>query len=612
VKRSKVWHLVGAIVAVFYLLASSPAAAQYTIVPLSDNESGIQAKGNPTSPTKATITTDISACLNSLGSFLIRGISGPPNTTQIFKVTQTAAGILGFSNDKAGPFTPTLEIAVPLDASGNGESAPFWLKGVGLGQTVVSICSEELGRCVWNQASAIVVKVDSVEWEVIDSPLDDNPPSAGGGQRIFPEKTTPTDDKDRTTVMVKVTLSAEHSKPVYLKFFDVDDPSSDNLIIDKDGPGGIDNWGTTTNISNVSGFSTADLTTGPDGIVRQIFHVSKQPGDNFRATGTCLMPDRDAFTVSGTGVKDASGQPLPTNVAKITPLLTVWRRLHIELDTMEAVTGNFVKGTVTKARSTSKGTTILTLLDPLEDYRRFEKGRIVIDDVGAFPVVGSRAGTITVSGEILQNPANRTFTLYDDDDFNNNNGADLDGDEGEALAAPDRSWARDSDDPAENAFARAYVKPTYDLSGQNTNPTVPFALNDDLPSFWKYFDNQKYVGDKNYWVAYLLGAYQYLAIEDSDPDGAATQWGSGSLSWGAAVFLESGRPEETSRYAAKASFVNQAATTAHELGHWFQQDNDTIKTDPDGGLMCGPADRKKGTFSDKTLVLIRTKFNDLP
>jgi hypothetical protein len=612
-KRSGVVHLAGALIAALYLLASSPVAAQYTIVPLSGDESGIQvggiAKSSTASLTKAAVTADLSACKGSLGSFEIKGFNGPPNTTQIFKVTQTASGILGFSNTSSGLFTDNLDIDVPLDAKGNGVSNPFYLKGVDLGQTIVSICNDQLG-CVWNQVSSIVVRVNSVEWEVIASPLDANP-NAGGGLRIFPEKTTPTDTTDRTTVMVKVTLSAEYSKPVYLKVFDVDDPSSNNLVLDKDGPGGIDNKGTTPNLSSIDGTSTADLTTGSDGVVRIIFHVSKQPGDNFRATGTCLMPDRDGLTVNGVGVKDASGQPLPTDVAKITPLLTIWRRLHIEVDSMGPVQGNFVEGTITRAHSTNKGTTVLTLLDPLEDYRRFETGRITIEDVGAFPIERSRAGTVTVQGVIAQDPAGKHFTLVDDDDFNDNDD-EPDGDEGEDLTAPDRSWVQESDDRAANVFAPAYIKPTYDLNDQNLQPKVPFARNADITDFWDYFDNRRYVGNKNYWVAYLLGAYQYLTSNDGDPDGEVVQWGSGSLSWGAAVFLETGRPLETTRYADKASFVNQAATTAHELGHWFQQDDDNDKADPEGGLMCWPPDRKKGSFSDKTLSLIRDKFKDLP
>jgi hypothetical protein len=617
-RRSEVVHLAGALITALCLLASSPVAAQYKMVPLSDGN-GLQVDGmtksSTATPTKATVTANISACLGSLGAFAIEGFSGPPNTTVVFKVAQTVSGVLGFSNSSSGPFTDTIDILVPLDATGNGESEPFYLNGVGLGQTVVSICNEQQ-YCVWNQASAIVVNVASIEWEAVHSPLDNNP-NAGGGLRIFPEKTSPGDTAtDKTMVVVKVALSAEHSKAVYLEAFDVDDPSTDNTVIDRDGPGGIDNNGTTPSIDPNGGTGFASGLTGPDGVARFTFQVSKQPGDNFRIAGACLVGDRDGLKVNGVGIEDALDQPLPTDRAKITPMLTVWRRLHIEKDSMEPVPSmgpqvNFVEGTVTKAANPSKGQTKLTL-SALDDYPRFETGRITIDGVGSFPVVGSSTKTVTVQGTVADADAtNKHFTLVDDDDFNDNDGENLHGDIGEDLTEPNTDWVMDSDDPAANVFAPAYVRPTYDLS--NPTPKAPFILNyagtGNRPIItYNGFDNKGTSGDLDFWTDYLLGAYQAPTDEDGDGD-TTTLWGYGGVD-GASVFLEAGRPSEESRYADKAAFVNQAATTAHELGHWFQQD-DCTKTqnkDPEGGLMCWPNVRKKGTFSAMTLNLIRRKY----
>jgi len=612
-RRSGVVHFAGVLIAAFYLLASSPVAAQYKMVPLSHG-SGVQVDGmtksSTATPTKATVTADISACLGSLGAFAIQGFSGPPNTTVVFTVTQTVPGVLAFSNSSSGPFTETINILVPLDGTGNGESNPFYLNGVGLGQTVVSICNDQQ-YCVWNQASAIVVNVASIEWEAVKSPLDNNP-NAGGGLRIFPEKTSPGDTAtDKTMVVVKVALSAEHSKAVYLKAFDVDDPSTDDTTVDRDGPGGIDNNGTTPSIDPNGGTGFASGLTGPDGVARFTFQVSKQPGDNFRVAGACLVSDRDGLTVNGVGIKDASQQPLPTDRAKITPLLTVWRRLHIEVDSMGPVQGNFVEGTVTKAANPSKGETKLTL-SALDDYPRFETGRIAIDGVGSFPVVGSGTKTVTVQGTVADaDVMNKQFTLVDDDDFNDNNGKNLDGDMGEDLTAPNTDWVMDSDDPAANVFAPAYVRPTYDLS--NPTPKVPFILNyagtgDNPMITYEGFDNKGIKGDIDFWADYLLGAYQAPLDQDGDGD-TITAWGYGNTE-GASVFLEAGRPLEESRYADKTAFVNQAATTGHELGHWFQP-FDCTKTknkDPEGGLMCWPNVRKKGSFSAVTLNLIRRKY----
>jgi hypothetical protein len=190
---------------------------------------------------------------------------------------------------------------------------------------------------------------------------------------------------------------------------------------------------------------------------------------------------------------------------------------------------------------------------------------VIIEDVG-YPVVTVRARAVTVQGTMTEDPTNKVFRLVDDDDFNNNDAGALDGDDGEELPEPDQRWVHDSDLPAENVFAVAYVRPTYDLSNNNPDPTVPFVKNSDF--LYQQFNNYR-GNDKNFWTAYLLGAYQYLTTFDGDPDEDDTQWGSGAESYGANVFLEAGRPEETRRYESKAAFVNQAATTAHELGHWF-------------------------------------------
>ncbi|HEV2851348.1 MAG TPA: hypothetical protein VHC97_00940 [Thermoanaerobaculia bacterium] len=617
-KRSGVVHLAAALFAALYLLASSPVAAQYTMVSLSD-EGGVQVAGRAVSAT-ATITSDISACLEGVGAFAIRGFDGPPNTIQFFKVTQTVSFVLGFSNSLAFPFTDTINILVPLDENGNGESDPFYIKGVGLGQTAVYICNDQQ-QCAapFNPATAIVVKVDSVDWEAtIDSPLDDNP-NTGGGRRIFPEKKfpgDPTPDRERTKVKVKIALSAEHARLVHLKAFDVDDPSTDNTVVDKDGPGGIDNRGTTPSIGSVSGIGTASGMTGPDGTAEFTFQVSKQPGDNFRIAGTCIAADRDGLTVDGVGVKDSSGRPLPTNIAKITPMLTVWRRLHIEVDSMEPVAGNVVEGTVTKARpSERKGRTVVILADAFNDHLRFQPGRITIDGIGSFPVVDTNSSTVTVQGVIAQDPADRHFVLVDDDDFNDNDVNALDGDTegviGEDLIEPDRSIVDASDDPGRNVFAPAYVKPTYDLS--NPNPKVPFLLNypgtrrNPVGIAYNGFDNRGTSPDIDFWTAYLLGAYQGTIDEDGDGGDASTVWGYGDTT-GASIFLEVGRPWEEQKYADKAAFVNQAATTAHELGHWFNApDCNKGNPDPEGGLMCWPNFRKKGSFSAKDLNYIRCK-----
>jgi len=588
--------------AALYLLASSPVAAQqYKMVPLSD-KSGIQVdrmtQSSTATLTKATVTADLSACLGSLGGFAILGFSGPPNTTVVFKVTQTASGILGFSNSSTGPFTDTIDILVPLDATGNGESDPFYLKGVGLGQTVVSICSDQL-RCVWNQVSSIVVNVAGVEWEAVNGPLDNNP-NAGGGLRMFPGKATAT-DTDKTTVMIKVALSSEFAgKEVYVKAFDVDDPSTDNTVVDRDGSGGVDNNGTTPSINQTTGIGIGTGVTGSDGVARFTFQVSKQPGDNFRIAGACILGDRDGLTVNGVGVKDGLGQALPTDRAKISPILTVWRRVHIEVDSMGAISGNEVTGVIKRASkntSFSFDATNLFIQGGLTDGGRFELGsRIVIDGV-SYPVAEGDKKSVTVAGTIDPKLVKgKSFVLYDDDDIGDNNDSMVDGDQGEQVPTPDTSMLQDSDDPTKNIFAAAYVRPIYDLTGNQND--VPFVANmpDDSSSFLPIYRFQAQQPDTelSYWTVYLLGAYQPAIAHDNDPVEDAYLGEVDSIRGvGANVFSElltdhEGLVTQTS---------SPAVVAAHEIGHLFGGQH------TDGGIMTtGNSDL---TFSPTTLNAIR-------
>src|SRR5262249_3969096 len=152
----------------------------------------------------------------------------------------------------------------------------------------------------------------------------------------------PRDATDRSSVNVVV-----HSQPnckINLLSLDVDDPSADSTI-DTNGDNGDDNdqgqgdcgvW--------PNGGCEASVTTGADGTGRAAFRVTDLPGANF-----VIVTDKDvnklrAVTTSGTKITGGDGKPWPTNAQ--TPMLTVWRHLHIERDAMGPVVGNHVSGKV--------------------------------------------------------------------------------------------------------------------------------------------------------------------------------------------------------------------------------------------------------------------------
>ena len=70
------------------------------------------------------------------------------------------------------------------------------------------------------------------------------------------------------------------------------------------------------------------------------------PGDNFMVAASCSEEYLNGITVKGYELLDSDGDPLPTGKALVTPLLTVWRRFHVELDSMATVKGNEIRGVV--------------------------------------------------------------------------------------------------------------------------------------------------------------------------------------------------------------------------------------------------------------------------
>ena len=83
--------------------------------------------------------------------------------------------------------------------------------------------------------------------------------------------------------------------------------------------------------------------------------VSRQPGDNYRVLAAFLPAVYNGFTARQTDCALArilncfGNEPANENASAVqTPnILTVWRTLHVEVDSMGAVAGNTVTGQIT-------------------------------------------------------------------------------------------------------------------------------------------------------------------------------------------------------------------------------------------------------------------------
>ena len=240
-----------------------------------------------------------------------------------------------------------------------------------------------------NAKKDIPYRIKSVTWEAL--------PNGEGGslgidqtsrlhsplahwQRIFPDRQSPNDSHQATRrqVLVKVQIDPPlRDKQVWLRSFDVDDPSSPhdqydpnsiidpkdsvNLDLPNDGDEG-DNYGTPKPGRFVGAVDTPvvfinertiNVVTGEGGIAKVIFEVTMQPGDNFRVIATTdqnqlvnLAPRKRVKDGSIWFVrKDAQGKVkrwvgkvsddiTRLKETKASPVLTVWRRLWVEVDSM--------------------------------------------------------------------------------------------------------------------------------------------------------------------------------------------------------------------------------------------------------------------------------------
>jgi hypothetical protein len=396
-------------------------------------------------------------------------------------------------------------------------------------------------------------------------------------------------------------LSAVGGVTVYVKSFDVDDPSTDAGPVDPNGSGGDDNKG-----MPIAGTLTASaLTTDSSGVATGEFTTTMQPGDNFVVAASTKLDYLNGISVNATGLNDSTNNLLPTANAQRTAMLTIWRRLHVETDSMGQVNGNTVAGLATRFAGSSRPQSTIQVNQALE-VDRFSAGRIDISGTGAFTVESNTVTTVTLANAtVLLPPFGTNFTLVDDDNFDLGPGP-YNGDDGEDIPQPNTTRIQDSDNPNDNLFAPAYVRPIYDIP--DNNGSVPFVLNTQSESGQGIratfdFDNVASEDDDDFWTAYVLNSYQCDPRGDTDPLAeqntnfvalAVTDALNGQ---GSALFLEM-----FAEYDGVLTPIDRPPyTVGHEFGHLFGSDH------PDGGLMAETGTpQRTGSFSAITINRIRS------
>ena len=424
--------------------------------------------------------------------------------------------------------------------------------------------SPKLFRYTPNVSSVLIEPITNeyINSRLTSSAIDTPNGGPSPGKRIFSGKTTPEDNVDRKTVRVKAVVG-QPGVTVYFRNYDVDDPSNDSVIDPNLAAGNDNREGREVdgpyNPIAAGTLSAISATTNANGEAIVYFTVTKQPGDNFVIAASTNNTYLSGVGVNGTGLKDSSNNPLPTDQAKRTDLLTVWRKVHIEKDSMGGSTGNFVKGFVrgkaTKVESNPEWISIYGVSGPpITNYLEKESyketlagdgsllsygGRMVVAGNQILHVVDNRTDVLdlqtyelkvkSLNGAVYLRP-NQPFKLYDDDDFNSLDGLNKDGDTGENIdeLSDTLSHLQESEDYDKNPYAAAYIMPEFQwaISRQLNNTNAKFSVykpcGDDYPYCSGYKDFiDSYRGSKSmesddFWVGYIMIAYQ--ADEKSDVD----------------------------------------------------------------------------------------------
>ncbi len=395
---------------------------------------------------------------------------------------------------------------------------------------------------------------------------------------------------------------------VHFRAFDVDDPSANGLPID-DGSLSQDNRGS----PRTGAPETAMALTDSSGTAQFTFTVTRQPGDNFRvATNVCDATPLNSMSViqgvNGADIVDAQGAPVPTE--RLSPLLTVWRRLWVERDSMAApqmseVTISGVVDSITRDSPVLGQSTVdlgLNLPDDLSDLNLFEEGRIVFQGCPAgqesFPIIESTSKLVLDDEVIILGlPAacadGSAYQLFDDDSL---------------TALP---HFPDGGSLITSAFADAYVLPIYADAFQSI-VAFNMHLSDSELQFGIGWNNGDFLSSTStFWSCLIVGCWEADEDYDADPDfcfsittptiprdGAELgDFGVTVDSKGdSAIFLQAIIDQ-----ASCANTSDEAHTVVHEIGHTCGQHSQHIP----GSIMEAGAPRIENSFAPESIRIFR-------
>lgn len=432
------------------------------------------------------------------------------------------------------------------------------------------------------------------------------------GKRIFPDFKDPNDTTIRHKLEVIIKTSpALSGKAVFVKAFDVDDSTSEEFdraengttpVIDTIGLAGagndnlIDYLNTSQNGQFWTGSAWGDQTAqgilDANGETKFIFRVGMQPGNNYRVVASVIDESMYAGvqTSNPAAAKYLGPEASQNGSAAASPLLTVWRRLWVEQDTMwrvgvhqseynsndiawDSPTFELIGTNPIGVPQNATGLRVPTVLEDRDNMTTLENGSVIFNDTShsiSATLLGSDFDVVKIEGDFTALPAGTAVRVYDDDGFGLSN----------SRSAPFQ--IRLIGIQMQNYFKTAFIEPM-DGHVYNENLIVPFKANigsRQFPVPSEYVSRDIDETD-NLWVAPVTLAYQGERAEDNDPlleEGGITYGVTDNVGdiERSLIFVETCRDEFDSSFRiggnsakiARALFPKFViATAAHEIGH---------------------------------------------
>jgi hypothetical protein len=344
-----------------------------------------------------------------------------------------------------------------------------------------------------------------------------------------------------------------------------------------------------------------------------------QPGDNFRAAASLFQA-----TLTNTTQTHADANAPPERV-KFTDMLTVWRKLTLEVDSMstepttvserkpdwDQIVVNSVVVNQTAGTTTLNVTSRTTIFGGLQsgETNHYEGGTLTMPGLPQPLLILDNTSNTVVADRVLSAAEIAAIT----------------GTEGTLKDDDPTSPAQFPFYPALSAFVvsafqPAYVQITPLASLFNPNPTVVFDLNltdSDLELGVGYDNSQDVLSTGSFWAALLVMGYQGNAIDDQDGDFDLGQNSSPrGQNLSADPYIQVGVTVEDSDNASVVfievlrDFGQQEGkdldhTIAHEIGHSAGNNTPAAVDHAELGIMTTGAPNDKNSFTAPTLKRFR-------